>query len=57
MLLTCFQRRAQIAKQRAVDPAIMQNIPQTPGAEELEKSGATVADDAGSSTQLNSTRT
>lgn len=51
MSLTIYQRRAQVAKQREVDPAILQNIPQTPGAEELEKSGATVTKEASASTQ------
>jgi len=38
------QKRAQLHKERKNDPAVLVDIPQTPQAEELEKSGATIGE-------------
>ncbi|KAF2772044.1 hypothetical protein EJ03DRAFT_348856 [Teratosphaeria nubilosa] len=35
------EKREQLISQRKSNPAVMVDIPQTPGADELEKSGAT----------------
>ncbi|KXT15072.1 hypothetical protein AC579_1506 [Pseudocercospora musae] len=43
------ERRAQKILDRQADPAVLVDIPQTPQAEELEKSGAT-KDDSGNAT-------
>ena len=34
------QKKAQLLSQRQNDPAVMVELPQTPGPDELEKSGA-----------------
>lgn len=44
VLTTLFQRRAQLIAERKRDPAVLVDIPKTPQAEELEKSGATAED-------------
>lgn len=44
-MLTGFsQKRNQRLTQRKSDPAVLVDIPQTPGADELEKSGAPAED-------------
>lgn len=42
--LTRTKKRAQLHKERKDDPAVLVDIPQTPQAEELEKSGATTSE-------------
>lgn len=41
------QRKEQLHSERKGDPAVLVDIPQTPGAEELAKSGAGILDEAG----------
>ena len=48
-MLIILQRRAQKILNRQADPAVLVDIPQTPQAEELEKSGAT-KDNSGDAT-------
>ncbi|OQN99482.1 hypothetical protein B0A48_14460 [Cryoendolithus antarcticus] len=47
------EKRDALLKERKSDPAVMVDIPQTPGAEELEKSGATAVEDGAVAAQLN----
>ncbi|EMC95305.1 hypothetical protein BAUCODRAFT_149308 [Baudoinia panamericana UAMH 10762] len=44
LVLTSSQKRAQLIHERQSDPAVLVDIPQTPGPQELEKSGATIPD-------------